>query len=210
MTIKFSHTGQTWYSESALRGRDYYDLIMICLHDDDDNIVGEFSIEFHDLNGKLAYRICCFDDALEALIACNEMIVRMAEMETITPTIAVVLLDQLGYVDDTERIADGKEREQHVRDQLRRQINKLHEQTDWDDVPSGLMSIGAFRVPDKGIIVAAINVGSPDSQFDLFRAELLGTSSLKYNDQAADHGETIDLLMQDERFMQVAVTESFV
>ena len=207
MKIKYIHTSKAWYGKSALNRRDYFDDIMIRLHDDN-GMVSEFSVEFHNLNGVCA-RIACFDDSTNVLIACNEMVQAMSKRKDWTPTAFTEMLDRLGYENDTPRFADkaGHVKMEMARERLVPMITKLSNQIDWGQIPGDFVPIGLF-VKRGEFFVSPICIGAPDVVDEdlLIGSSIYGTSSISICDEAQDHYETADMLLVNADQFVAALT----
>lgn len=196
MKIKFIQSSRAWYGKTALKNRDYYDDIMIQLYDDSDELVCEFCVEFHDLNGPTA-RIAAFDDSTQALLACNDMVQAMSDTKGWTPNAFVKLLIRLGYEDITPEFQDsgGKVKMEMAKERLVPMVTKLANEIDWDQIPGDTVPIGLF-VKRGEFFVAPICVGAPDADEDmLIGSSIYGTSSISMSDEEPDHYETADMLL---------------
>ena len=184
---------RAWYGSACLPGREYFDEIHVS------NEHGEFSIEFIRLIDRPSARVCAFEDGAKALASCPEVLTVLetfdGPLDASPASVLRELLTYENYEDVTTENAEISEKEQWLRNDVRRQLNELQNSTDWAEVPGDLMSIGLFRMPGGELVVAGINVGAPDPKHDLFRAQLLGTSSLSSGDEEQDHTDTITGLL---------------
>lgn len=101
----FIHTGAAWYAKSALDPAPYFDQIHISVYEDEscEKLIGEFSLNFHELNSGVGTRLCCFDDGAAALKECLDIIDLMDRMSKHpqSPEAYVSFFDRSGYADKT-------------------------------------------------------------------------------------------------------------
>ena len=88
-----------WYHNSLNKT-----IITICVHNEEDRSIGEFDIEWVNLNGRECARIKVWEDGWDALWEFQDLLEKMAEVagDCITEPEFAKILDELGIEDVTE------------------------------------------------------------------------------------------------------------
>ena len=203
MKKSFIQVSKAWYNTSYLNEKDLLDEAIIFISDDENNMMSEFVVEFHSFGNSPSARICVFDDAIDALIDCNDMVVQMDNHKNWRPQEFFDMLVNLGYKDATPIVADkgNQVKLELVKEQLGPMVEQLANGLDWSQIAGTVIAVGLF-VKNGEFFVAGIGAGAPDEN-RLIGAVIYGTSSISINDETPDHYETADMLLADnvDRFL---------
>ncbi len=103
---RFTHLSRAWYSQSALRDREFRDEVMFGLYHSDGSCEGELAVRWYPLGNQNAARLEAFDDSWSTLAQLQDVVAAMAALphqsrSRITPERFCQLLQACGFEDTT-------------------------------------------------------------------------------------------------------------
>lgn len=106
---QFIHTSEAWYADTAFEP-GVCDEVMISLHDEQDNLIGEVPLRWRDIGdpSSPALLVECFSDSFAAMPMLAPVFQRLARTmgssePRMTPKDVRFVLMELGFSDVTER-----------------------------------------------------------------------------------------------------------
>lgn len=104
VTREFIHLKRAWYADSALKGMDYDDEVLVSIYDGDDTL-GEVMMRWYFLGGYTgdAPRIEAFNDSFRALSSMSDVLDKLISLgkRNFTPEEYSDILKVHGYTDVT-------------------------------------------------------------------------------------------------------------
>lgn len=203
MKRTYNQHSRAWYSRNCALPSRAYDEIIIQTKTNDGKFLGEFLIEFYNLDGHTTC-VRCFGDAMTSLAACSDLISAMAEKEVWTPATLIPLLQSLGFEDATPLRKGGsiESLKAKIEPVLIGRLERLQSIIEWKDVPAKTAAVGLF-VKDREYFIVPVGLGCPDfPESYLIGAQLFGLSTLHQDDSEANLGDTASFLLKagDEFF----------